>query len=266
MSEREQEPSDMQSPFERTLLLSAAADAPPPEASEQAWLRFSDVLASAAVSSGSLHAGAVAAGRGWAHFLRASPLKNLLIGALGGGALTFAWFHAHPEQVRDIAPPEVRVISLRQASTPPSSAAPLAHEPLPLPPPPPTAAAPRHAASAWGALHARAKSPTSGAQRTPTDSKALESAQPSTLSAETAALDAARNASAGGAFHRALSLLAQYQQDFPGGVLRSDAEVATIETLNAAGDRAEAERRAMQFLVEYPNDPHSATLKRLFAR
>ncbi|MEO8899994.1 MAG: hypothetical protein ABI627_00595 [Polyangiaceae bacterium] len=270
MSERDPEASDMQSPFERTLLLSARADAPPPEAAQQAWLRFSGVLATTAVSSGSLHAGAVAAGSGWVHFLRASPLKHVLIGAIGGGALTFAWFQAHPERAREVAPPELRIVSLGQLSAPPSSAAPLASEPLPAPPPraaaPLHAAAPLRAASASSALHAREQLLTSGAPRTPTDRKALESAGPSTLAAETAALDAARNASAGGAFHRALSLLAQYQQEFPRGVLRSDAEVATIETLNAAGQRAEAARRAMQFLVAYPNDPHSSTLKRLFAR
>ncbi len=106
--------------------------------------------------------------------------------------------------------------------------------------------------------------PASAATATPTHH--LEPAAPSTLSAETAALDAARKASAAGAFHRALSPLAQYQQDFPHGVLRAAAEVASIQILSASGDHAQAVRRAMQFLAEYPNDPHSATLKLLLAR
>jgi len=96
-----------------------------------------------------------------------------------------------------------------------------------------------------------------------TESQSRSALASSTLSAEVAALDAARAASRAGAYNRALALLGQYQADFPTGVLRGDAEVASIEALYEKGDRREASRRAAEFLVQFPNDPHSGAVRRL---
>ncbi len=261
MSEQDREHTDMPSPFERSLLLSARADAPPSEATEQAWLRFSGVMAAAAASAGSLHAGAIAATSGWARLVRLSALKYLAIGALGGSALTFAWLRTHPIQGREAAA-AVRSANAESASAAYAPAPPLAR--VAKSQPEPTAVIPGHGAAAIERKHE--KPPSAATAQTLAHSAPFASAAPTSLSAETAALDAARNASATGAFQRALSLLARYQQDFPNGVLRDDAEVATIQTLDAAGEHTQAARRAMQFLAAYPNDPHSATLKRLLSR
>lgn len=258
MSEREQEASDMQTAFERTLLRSAQSDAPPPNATDQAWLRFSDMMSAAALSAAAAHAGTAAASGGWARLLRLRALKYLLVGSLAGGALTALWFKAHP-----IRGHETTMASAQLAVVAPSSAASVAATAnassagvAPLP----SAPLPQHA-SLNGAQRRRA--PFSKATTARARTSAPESAPLSTLSAEIAALDAARKASATGSFQDALSLLQQFRQDFPHSALGADAEVATIQTLEASGDHAQAARRAMQFLAQYPNDPHSAALKAL---
>ena len=114
----EHEPSEMQTPFERTLLLSARADAPPPQAAEEAWSRFSAVMGVAALSAASLPACALGASSAGAHLLRLGAWKYILIGALGGTALTIAWFQAHPSQARE-TPAEGRVARMVVGSAAP---------------------------------------------------------------------------------------------------------------------------------------------------
>ena len=259
MSVREQKLSDMQTPFERTLLLSARADALPPEATEQAWLRFSGVMGAATLSAGAAHAGAVATSTGWAQLVRLGALKYLLLGALGGSALTVTWFRAHPVRVREATPAALLAASVAASSAAAAVAPPTASEAAIAPPA--STLTLKHKISSNSAPFSQQKSPAAATAEARTSEP--DSAPPSTLSAETAALDAARNASAAGAFQRALRLLQQFQQDFPHSVLRADAQAATIQTLEAAGEHAQATRQAMQFLAEYPNAPHSMTLKRL---
>jgi hypothetical protein len=248
----------MQTAFERTLLRSAQSDAPPPEATEQAWLRFSGMMSAAALSAGAAHVGTSAASGGWARLLRLRALKYLMVSSLAAGALTALWFKAHP----------IRGHETPMASTQPSLVEPSSPVAITVAPsasgavvaPPPSAPMPQHPSSnGTQRRHAQFSTATTAKART----TASESAPPSTLSAEIAALDAARKASAAGSFQDALSLLQQFQQDFPRSVLGADAEVATIQTLEASGDHAQAARRAMQFLAQYPNDPHSAALKAL---
>jgi TolA-binding protein len=250
--------------FERTLLDSARGDSVSAEATEQAWLRFSGLLAGAAVSVGGAHAATQsAASAGLLSRLGAG--KYLLLGALGGSALTFAWLGSHRVS-RQLSPMRVVAAPL---TTPPSAVVPsqssngsvLA---------PSLETAPAHTAAARARLarssaNARLREPplAKADQPSSTQSPSGSALASSTLSAEVAALDAARAASRAGAYNRALDLLGQYQANFPTGVLRGDAEVASIEALYENGDRREAARRAAEFLVQFPNDPHSTAVRRL---
>src|SRR5450432_3337657 len=249
--------------FDRTLLDSARVDGVSAEATEQAWLRFSVLLAGAAVSAGGAHA-ATQSAASLGLLSRLGAGKYLLLGALGGSALTFAWLGSHrvgrPSPMRDVAAP---LTTLPSAVVPSQSS----HGSVPAASPETapahtTAARARLARSPAGArLHepalAKADRPSS------TESQSESAFAASTLSAEVAALDAARAASRAGAYNRALDLLGQYQADFPTGVLRADAEVASIEALYEKGDRGQAARRAAEFLVQFPNDPHSIAVRRL---
>jgi outer membrane protein assembly factor BamD (BamD/ComL family) len=84
----------------------------------------------------------------------------------------------------------------------------------------------------------------------------------STLSAEVAALDAARAALAARAFDQALQLIDRYRDDFPTGELCADADVVAIEALFAKGDHPAALRQAARFLSQHPKDPHSEAVRR----
>ncbi len=238
--------------FERKLLDSARSYELSPEAVERAWLRF----------SGSMAAGATAAGLDVASSNESSArmrarygaAKYLLIGALSGSALMFAWLGMR-------APLSPRGITVRPTALPTSA-------------PPPLSSTGRVAALDVKQVFfterirpphrgAEARTPRAQEPTLPPPAAGTESSAPSTLAAEVAALDAARAAARAGAYNRALDLLGQYQRDFPAGALGADADVATIEVLYAKRDRAEATRRAEHFLAQFPNDPHSAVVKRL---
>jgi hypothetical protein len=249
--------------FERMLLDSARSDSVSPEATEQAWLRFSGLLAGAALSASGGHAAAQSVA-GWGVLSRLGVGKYLLIGALGGSALTFAWFGSQraSQRARErsvVAPPTAQP-SVNASQSSRDSA------PLLSPDAAPARATPSRVRLAASSANARQREPTlpkAARPSAPENSKPESASAPSTLIAEVAALDAARAATRAGAYNRALALLGQYQADFPAGILSADAEVATIEALYEKGDRAEASRRAAQFLVQFPNDLHSRAVRRL---
>jgi hypothetical protein len=88
-------------------------------------------------------------------------------------------------------------------------------------------------------------------------------AQPSTLAAEVAALDAARSAIRSGQIARALALLDEYDARFVRPELGPESDVARIEALLAGGDRAGARSLAERFLASHPTSPAAARIRRL---
>ncbi len=84
----------------------------------------------------------------------------------------------------------------------------------------------------------------------------------STLGAEVARLDSAREAFRAGAFDEAIRRVESYHREFPQGVLAPDAEVVAIEALAEQKERDEAAARAAAFLANYPADPHAAKVRR----
>jgi len=243
--------------FERILLASARADEPAAderaEMTARAWSRFS--------ARAALLGGATRGPEGWGggqspalgSAVRSAagsvPWRWLLVGALGGSALTGALFVLRsPTQ---ISTPVVHVEEAPPAATPvlPASA--------------PGAPASRASERRAVAAPRREVRRTAQIDRSPVEAPAESAAPASTLSAEVAALDAARAAVARGGFDEALQLISRYHYDFPLGELAADAEVIAIEALDGKHDRAEMLRRAARFVEQHPDDPHAARIKRL---
>ncbi|MET0412785.1 MAG: hypothetical protein ABW217_15885, partial [Polyangiaceae bacterium] len=85
----------------------------------------------------------------------------------------------------------------------------------------------------------------------------------STLEREVALLDAVRSALTASDFGAALSLIAEYRQQFERGELARDADVFEVEAFAGQGERARAARAAQKFLRLYPRDPHATRLRAL---
>ncbi len=94
----------------------------------------------------------------------------------------------------------------------------------------------------------------------PRGTHAVRPAPVQSLSAEIAALDAARRALAAGDAAHALGLLQTHDVDFPVATLSQEATVLRVEALHALGRDPEAALAAKQLLA---TDPHSAHAKRI---
>ena len=69
-------------------------------------------------------------------------------------------------------------------------------------------------------------------------------------------LDQARSAVRSGNNAQALRALAKYDQKFPRGQFRQEAQVLRMEALKQNGETARAAALAKKFLSEHPNSPH----------
>ncbi|MFO0566242.1 MAG: hypothetical protein U0263_11305 [Polyangiaceae bacterium] len=85
----------------------------------------------------------------------------------------------------------------------------------------------------------------------------------SSLGAQIAELDRARNALRGGSPARALELVADYQKKYPSGALAQDAEVLRIDALDRLGRRDEATQGAKRFTEAHPESAHAERLRQL---
>ena len=72
---------------------------------------------------------------------------------------------------------------------------------------------------------------------------------------QTSLVDAAREAVSSGAADRALALLRQYQDRYPGGVFRPEAAALKIEALARLGRGTEVRSLADRFVAQYGNGP-----------
>jgi TolA-binding protein len=90
-----------------------------------------------------------------------------------------------------------------------------------------------------------------------------ESAPDSALAQEVAALDRAQKALVSGDQRGALGLLADYQRDYPSGILQQEASLLHIEALLGARDEQHARSAAAAFLRAHPESPHAARVQAL---
>ncbi len=242
------QPSDQE--FERALIDSARADELPEARAAEAWSAFAQKLTGAAGAVPGM-AGSAAAPRAAGPPVTAAVRSGygaatrwLLVGALGGGAVAAGLMWRHRSESAS-GPTGGAVVSAGASEEPlaerPDRARIARAEPAEALSPPPYEAR-RLAAQARRAHEA-----------------SLASAG-STLAAEVAMLDAARQA---GDPDTTLRLIDRYRYEFPEGELVADAEVVAIEALAAKGEHAEVARRATRFLAQHPNDPHAAEVRRL---
>ena len=64
----------------------------------------------------------------------------------------------------------------------------------------------------------------------------------------------------------ALTLCAEHQRRFPGGVLGQERDVLAIDALSKLGRKAEARARADRFLLAYPTSAHRGRIEGLVGR
>jgi len=257
--------------FERALLRSAIHDMPDPRASERAWRRFAALMGGVAmtlrvperISAPPATAGSV--GRFWRSVAAA---KWLVVGAIGGSAVTFALVGGHA------APPVLATsVALTSTTRPPSaiSAPPL----TPMAPSMWIAAESQPSPSVASTSSAARSSDHALARRAVRDTEALGPPtrgvapatrdEASSLAAEVAELDMARSALDARTPDDALAALRRYLRDFPKGKLVPEAQVMGIEALAAKGDRARVSKEATRFLARYPNAPQRTRVEQLRA-
>lgn len=258
--------------FQRMLLDSATVDRPP-RPTEEAWAQFESSVRVVTANIGSasgVHrlelpnpdsataaktAAAVSAGT-----MRAKALGFMLVGAIGGSALTASVTTRdqparHSQQAAVIA----------SAASQPSALAPAVAEHAEHAQPP--AAKAEQGASEPSEPPPSTVPRSNGEPLEPVDplehQEKLESAASFTLAAEVELLDRARAASSP---REAVLIIESYQREFPEGTLAPDAEVIAIEALARLGAGAELRQRASRFLERYPMDPHANRVQRLLHR
>jgi hypothetical protein len=102
------------------------------------------------------------------------------------------------------------------------------------------------------------------ATRSPhSSSVAVFSDEDHTLDREVALLDAARRALSAGDAHRALSLLAAQQRQFPRGALGPEARLTRVKALLMLGDRAGAEAETRRLERARPGGAHASRARQL---
>jgi hypothetical protein len=264
--------------FERRLLDSARGDAPPHDP-RSAWARLFSVSSSIRWGTRSGETGdsgrrgeeatpnTAAGGAFWATAARTSrraATKWLLLGAIGGSALTAAVMNRSRPRRTD-APAAL----VSGASRVPANVAPAtdvsARASLPAIPPAAVSEASTASASAHprraGPGRARARQNPSGSTISAGEAVEAPATDSSTLAAEVSRIDAARTSSARGDYDQAIQSIERYHRDFPDGALAPDADVVALEAVAAKRDRPETARRAALFLSRYPGDPHTARVK-----
>ena len=83
------------------------------------------------------------------------------------------------------------------------------------------------------------------------------------LANQIAIVDAARTALAAGSAQRALSIVREYQHDYPTGTFRPEVSAVKIEALVKMGRTAEARTLAERFVVAYGPGPLADRVARL---
>jgi TolA-binding protein len=265
--------------FERRLLDSARGDAPPQDP-RSAWARLFSVSSSirwgarsgATDESGRRGSEATpgptaAGGAFWpaaARTSRRAAAKWLLLGAIGGSALTAAvMIRSRPR--RTDAP--AALVSGGSSVSANVAYAPDVPARASLPAIPPAAGYKASSASAStrprrsGPGRARVRQDPSGSKLSADETAEALAADSSTLAAEVSRIDAARSSSARGDYDQAIQSIERYHRDFPEGALAPDADVVALEAVAAKRDRPETARRAALFLSRYPGDPHTARVK-----
>ena len=114
---------------------------------------------------------------------------------------------------------------------------------------------------------ASAEAPPSVDEESPAGQRAAQrggrGAAAGELADQIALVDAARTALAAGSAQRALSIVREYQHDYPTGTFRPEVSAVKIEALVKMGRTAEARTLAERFVVAYGPGPLADRVARL---
>lgn len=228
------------SDFVKSLLDSAALDAPAPGVEDRALQAAErEVMLPKTWPKGWVFGGTI---------VGIGALLLLLGQAYQGGK--------SPAAPASVAAPAVSTGAPPATSDPTPSAPPSANAPAPTTV---TSVAPSASAAAPASIAVHAPS-------APTPSAAPStSAEPSTLGLrdELALIDEARTELAAGAAASALATLSRYDARYANGLLREEATAVRVEALFAAGRTAEARAVGSKFLAEHPSSTHAQHVKSL---
>jgi hypothetical protein len=235
------------SPLERLLLDAAANESP--SAEQRMRVRAALGLSVVAVPP--------------APVARAGRLASLSKAAIGGAVVGSAVVALMLLGVlHKPAPAPLPLVVAAPALVPsvPSSTSQLpAAEPVasPLPPVEPTSDS---VASASAVLPKAARSVSSVSKSPAPADSATDSGEQLLL------IDAARSAVAAGNASAASQALSTYNTKFPHGSFGQEAAVLRIETVDLAGNHAQAASLARTFLAQHPNSPHVSLVQRIASR
>lgn len=256
------------SELERSILSEARSAEPPPQVEEQVWAVLGARLAlgvgagaagGAAVAGGaSAAAGGGGVASGTAATGGASAVAGVKLGTAATALVAIKWgavgllaglavagtatvLTPAPKPRASFAAPAVVPLSRKVTAAPaaPSPARPVATD---VPAPKRAARAPSVAASAEPA--------------------AISSEVVSSLSEQSRALEAARQALKRGDTTTALAILEGTRARYPNSVLGQELDVLTIEALAQSGRTDAAREQARAFLAAFPNSPHLASVRR----
>ncbi len=227
--------------LEGRLLRAGDMDGPSPRAVQKALLAATAGLGTAGAASTAAAGGAI---------LKGSLLKWLGLGALGVAALFLG---------RELVSSISRVPTLGMGARPLQSSVEGVVERIPKP-----SATNAESSESEPTVPEPAPTPRSAVVQPPSPSSATTPAPArDTLRDELALLDDARHAVSAHDAARAMSLIGQYQKEFPKGRLYPELTVIRVQALLLQGRRAEAESLARKFLAASPKSPSAKRLRSL---
>lgn len=232
--------------LERRLLDAAGRERPSPELSE----RMAQAIGVSMVAGGNPATGSVKTSTA---AVKAAEVSHSLLPWVSGalvtiGVLVGAFVATHP-RARPAAP---STLAAPAPSTRPAPAAPTeAAHPSILEPP-----------SLDASADGNGESPPRAAV-TPPSTHGRRGGTTGELANQIALVDAARSALTAGASQRALTLVRDYQSEYPTGTFRPEVAAVRIETLVKMGRTAEARTLAERFVVAYGPGPLADRVARL---
>jgi hypothetical protein len=249
---------ESKSPIERLLLETAASYRRPPST------RAKTLGALGLASSAALSAGA--ARSAWAMVAKLGSAKALAaVAALGAAIAVPAAYYGSRSRSAPTLPSSVESRQAPVSKAPAlASAAPLVVAPEP---PAPTRQVPARSAVERPKQEGRSRAKTPSRARPlqkelqPVATEVLPSRRAADLSAEVAAIEAARSRLANGDAATALALLDQYTGAFPQRRLEPEAMVLRVEALAKMGRVGEAKKVAETFLQQYPKSVLAARVR-----
>lgn len=227
--------------FDRSLLESAQDDRAP----EGAEARALAALGIGAVATGAALVASHVTGAPPAAATASKVATAVVLKWVAVGVVVSAVPLAYVAGTRKERPPEASTPAAR-SSTPSATVSSIANVEAPVPAVEPSAVAsvepPAPSASA------RSSPPVAAPSARATPVRTAD-----TLSAELDLLDRTRAALSGHDAAEARRLLDEYESRYPRGMLREEAELASIETLVAGGRTADANQAALHFIADHPN-------------